>query len=95
MFGLDPSNLGTFDVVYSWGVLHHTGAMYKAIAKASAVVSPQGILALGLYGTNWDSSPFVPSFLRVLAFWAPAITSSCFRNVWNNWLPKSRRGWRL
>lgn len=50
MFDLDPSNLGTFDVVYSWGVLHHTGAMYKAIAKASAVVSPQGILALGLYG---------------------------------------------
>ena len=30
---LDPeaSNLGTFDIVYSWGVLHHTGAMWDAI----------------------------------------------------------------
>jgi predicted RNA methylase len=50
VFDLDPAGLGTFDVVYSWGVLHHTGAMYKAIAKASAMVSPQGILTLALYG---------------------------------------------
>jgi 2-polyprenyl-3-methyl-5-hydroxy-6-metoxy-1,4-benzoquinol methylase len=50
VFGLDPTELGSFDVVYSWGVLHHTGAMYKAIAKASEMVAPQGILTLALYG---------------------------------------------
>jgi len=50
VFDLDPSKVGTFDVVYSWGVLHHTGAMYKAIAKASTVVAPQGMIALALYG---------------------------------------------
>jgi 2-polyprenyl-6-hydroxyphenyl methylase/3-demethylubiquinone-9 3-methyltransferase len=50
VFDLDPREVGTFDIVYSWGVLHHTGAMYKAIGRASTVVKPQGILALALYG---------------------------------------------
>src|SRR3984893_13834852 len=35
VFDLDPATMGMFDVAYSWGVLHHTGAMYKAIAKAA------------------------------------------------------------
>src|ERR1700755_2012521 len=27
-------SLGTFDVVYSWGVLHHTGQMWRALENA-------------------------------------------------------------
>ncbi|MBI3668690.1 MAG: class I SAM-dependent methyltransferase [Acidobacteria bacterium] len=50
VFELDPANVGTFDVVYSWGVLHHTGAMHKAIGVASKLVASGGLLALGLYG---------------------------------------------
>ena len=50
VFDLDPAKVGTFDIVYSWGVLHHTGAMYKAIEKASAMVKPEGMLTLALYG---------------------------------------------
>jgi predicted RNA methylase len=50
VFDLDPAQLGSFDIVYSWGVLHHTGAMYKAIEKASAMVVPGGMIALALYG---------------------------------------------
>jgi SAM-dependent methyltransferase len=50
VFDLDPVHVGTFDIVYSWGVLHHTGAMYKAIEKAPTVVAPHGTLALALYG---------------------------------------------
>jgi 2-polyprenyl-6-hydroxyphenyl methylase/3-demethylubiquinone-9 3-methyltransferase len=50
VFDLDPAVLGAFDVVYSWGVLHHTGSMYKAITQASEMVAPQGMLTLALYG---------------------------------------------
>src|SRR5437868_2113850 len=28
VFQLQPNSIGPFDVVYSWGVLHHTGDMY-------------------------------------------------------------------
>ena len=41
--------LGTFDIVYSWGVLHHTGAMWTAVERAAAMVAPGGTLAIALY----------------------------------------------
>lgn len=41
--------LGTFDVVYAWGVLHHTGAMWTALEETSRAVSPDGRLVLSIY----------------------------------------------
>lgn len=38
-----------YDVVYSWGVLHHTGDMWTAIANAAGFVAPQGKLVLAIY----------------------------------------------
>ena len=46
--GGDPQSAG-FDIVYSWGVLHHTGDMYKAIDKALDQVGPGGLVCLALY----------------------------------------------
>jgi SAM-dependent methyltransferase len=49
VFDLKPEVNGTFDVVYSWGVLHHTGRMWPAIEAASRMVKPGGLFALALY----------------------------------------------
>jgi 2-polyprenyl-6-hydroxyphenyl methylase/3-demethylubiquinone-9 3-methyltransferase len=41
--------LGEFDVVYSWGVLHHTGRMWDAIENAAALVKPGGLMWIAIY----------------------------------------------
>lgn len=41
--------LGTFDIVYSWGVLHHTGHMWKGLEHAAACVAGGGRLFVALY----------------------------------------------
>ncbi|MHB8762930.1 MAG: class I SAM-dependent methyltransferase [Deferrisomatales bacterium] len=49
---LDPAYLaalGTFDVVYSWGVLHHTGDLWRALGLAAGRVAPGGLLWVALY----------------------------------------------
>lgn len=58
VFDTDPAQFGTFDVVYSWGVLHHTGDMWLAIKKAADLVRPGGLFAFALYRTT-----------RMDAFW--------------------------
>lgn len=49
VFDIDPEILGHFDVVHSWGVLHHTGDMRVAIRRAGAMVGEGGLLAIALY----------------------------------------------
>ncbi len=74
--------LGTFDIVYSWGVLHHTGAMWQALENATALVAPHGKLFLALYNDQgrasrrwlWVKKTYnaLPRGLKFIIFW-PAL----------------------
>jgi SAM-dependent methyltransferase len=49
---LDPLFMETLpkaDIVYSWGVLHHTGAMWDAITAALAKVNEEGVFVTAIY----------------------------------------------
>lgn len=49
-------SLGKFNIVYSWGVLHHTGAMWQALANAAIPVSDRGRLFVAIYNDQGDKS---------------------------------------
>lgn len=77
------STLGTFDVVYSWGVLHHTGAMWVAFEHAIGRVAPdEGKLFIAIYNDQgWKSHTWwlikalynrLPRLLRPLYMWSIA-----------------------
>ncbi|MDQ8728353.1 class I SAM-dependent methyltransferase [Bradyrhizobium sp. LHD-71] len=43
------AKLGTFDIVYSWGVLHHTGRMWDALDNVKPLVPIGGKLYIAIY----------------------------------------------
>jgi 2-polyprenyl-3-methyl-5-hydroxy-6-metoxy-1,4-benzoquinol methylase len=56
--------IGTFDIVYSWGVLHHTGAMWRAMENACGLVAPGGLLFLSIYNDQGRRSDLWRSVKR-------------------------------
>lgn len=56
IFDEDVFELGTFDIVYSWGVLHHTGNMYGAIDRACRFAAAGSIFVIAIYNKHWSSS---------------------------------------
>lgn len=75
------ARLGTWDIVYSWGVLHHTGDMWRAMENASALVKPGGRLFIAIYNdegvksSRWailkqmyNQKPWMRPFLLVSGF---------------------------
>lgn len=81
---LKPLASRTFDIVHSWGVLHHTGDMDRAIGNACRFVGPGGHFVLAIYNRHWSSIPWlwikwlychVPGLLRkpMIALFYPVI----------------------
>lgn len=80
VFDLKTEREGVFDIVYSWGVLHHTGDMWGAISKAASMVAPNGLLVIALYRKTY-LDPFWQIEKRFYAR-APQIVQSMVRNVY-------------
>ena len=69
------SRLGIFDVVYSWGVLHQTGDMWRALDYVHKLVAPGGRLVIAIYNDaggqsqrwKWIKRTYnlLPRFLRI------------------------------
>jgi SAM-dependent methyltransferase len=55
------ARLGVFDVAYSWGVLHHTGNLERAMDVICGAVAPGGTLLIALYDDRgWASRAWLP-----------------------------------
>lgn len=73
------AGLGQWDVVYSWGVLHHTGAMWQAIGNTVPLVKQGGMVFVAIYNHQRFMSPIwlwvkktynrLPKGLRWLVVW--------------------------
>ncbi|MCH7685782.1 MAG: class I SAM-dependent methyltransferase [Planctomycetes bacterium] len=67
------------DIVYSWGVLHHTGALWSALENVISCVADGGLLYIALYNNQGGASRRwttikklynrLPGPLRFLVLW--------------------------
>lgn len=48
--------LGRYDIVYSWGVLHHTGQMWTALQNVAQLPAPNGRLFISIYNDQGRAS---------------------------------------
>ena len=88
--------LGQYDYVYSWGVLHHTGQMWRALDNVVQLVRPNGSLFIALYNQQqflsrywvfvkryYNKFPLTRPFWVLLHFLYPTLPSIALRYFQN------------
>jgi len=72
-------NIEQYDIVYSWGVLHHTGDMYAAFDRIKNLVAEKGTLVLAIYNKHFTSPVWKmikytyiksPKFIKIIMVFA-------------------------
>ncbi len=83
--------LGAFDVVYSWGVLHHTGDLWRALDLVRLPLASHGLLAVALYndrGKNSDRWRLVKRLYIRHPLLRPLLLSGSLLRLWGRTLLK-------
>jgi 2-polyprenyl-3-methyl-5-hydroxy-6-metoxy-1,4-benzoquinol methylase len=96
--------LGRFDIVYSWGVLHHTGSMWEALANVAPLVNEGGYLFIAIYNDQGKTSRRwlavkktynrLPQGLRFIVLWPSFIKLWWRRLVKDAILLRPTHSWR-
>ena len=75
------SSLGKWNFVYSWGVLHHTGDVWRALDNASKTVAKGGLFYIALYSA--DVCPDQEYWLKIKREYNVASRAKKRRMVWS------------
>lgn len=59
------AKLGQFNIVYSWGVLHHTGEMWQAMENIVPLIASDGSLFIAIYNDQGVISRFWLAVKRI------------------------------
>jgi 2-polyprenyl-3-methyl-5-hydroxy-6-metoxy-1,4-benzoquinol methylase len=76
------SRLGQFDIVYSWGVLHHTGRMWDALENVVPLVKPGGRLFIAIYNEQRLLSTYWTHVKRFYNRSGAAVQGALNRGFW-------------
>lgn len=85
------AGLGQFDIVYSWGVLHHTGAMWNALDNVVPLVADGGQLFIAIYNDQGATSRLWLAvkklYVRLPVLLRPVLAAgACVHLWWRSWL---------
>ena len=84
------ATIGKHEIVYSWGVLHHTGAMWKAIENAACLVKRGGLFWIAIY----VKGPKYPEHLALKKSYNRASKLGKKLMVWNKIAMIMRDRWK-
>jgi len=88
-------SLGRFDIVYSWGVLHHTGSMWEAIVNASDMVATGGRFFISIYNDQGYTSRIWTEVKRAYVEGSPATKQFLLVAARSFFRAKQEAGWVL